>query len=99
MSHSEEVVKITDRYPRYQKKFCDNPSFDIQDKECYCCHISNGVGEAVVSSNVGLFNHALREIAAMYHPYGPNATFAVVYQPFFLKTDTLPYTAVRYKYY
>ncbi|KAG2223055.1 hypothetical protein INT45_008256 [Circinella minor] len=94
LSHSEQEVKITDKHPGYQKKFCDDPSFDIQDKECYCCHISNGVGEAVVSSNVRLFNNALREIAAMYQPHSSNATFGVVYQPFFLKMDTLTYTAI-----
>ncbi|KAI9277129.1 hypothetical protein BDA99DRAFT_555045 [Phascolomyces articulosus] len=94
VSNSEEEVTITNDYPGYRKTFCDNPSFDIHDQECYCCHVPLGLGDTVIDANVALFNLALQEIAVKFRPRGPDATFGVLYQPFSLSIDSLPYTAI-----
>ncbi|KAI9498346.1 hypothetical protein BDB00DRAFT_910798 [Zychaea mexicana] len=90
--HSENGLDATEKHKGYQKKFCDNPSFDIHEKECYCCHLPLGIGNTVIAANVVAFNIALKNLAKQFEPYGSDATFGVMYQPFDIDTKAIPYT-------
>ncbi|KAI8144894.1 hypothetical protein BJV82DRAFT_656147 [Fennellomyces sp. T-0311] len=89
--HSEEVTDITNAHPNYRKQFRDG--FDVQQKECYCCHVLGGLGKTVIGLNVPSFNLVLKGLADTFAPKGPDATFGVFYQPLNVELSSVPYTA------